>query len=111
MKVKILGAEKSHLTPIFAIFLYELPINKDVSNNQFQMVWSYDRLGNMIDHSYSTEVIEDIDHSSAKYRGREKESIRFKPGEIVEIYEFQDPCLSGSAKNCISHTKNMSQKR
>lgn len=93
MKVKMLGAEKSHLTPIFAIYLYELPINKDVSNNQFQRVWSYDRFGNMIDHSYSTEVIEDIDHSSAKYRGREKDSIRFKPGEIVEIYDRENEAI------------------
>lgn len=86
MNVKMLGAENSHLTPIFAIYLYEKPINKNVSNDQFQMVWSYDRFGNLIDHSYATEVMEDIDHPSAKFRGREKESIRFKPGEIVEIY-------------------------
>lgn len=87
MKVKQIGTTNSHNTPVFVIYLYELPLNRDVADDQFQRVWSYDRFGCLMSHSYATEVIDDIDHPSAKYRGRDKEAIRFKPGEIVEAYD------------------------
>ena len=87
MKVKQIGTSHSYNTRIYAMYIYELPINKDVANDQFQRVWSYDRFGCLISHSYATEVIDDIEHPSAKYRGRDKEAIRFKPGEIVEVYD------------------------
>ena len=87
MKVKQIGTSHSYNTRIYAMYIYELPINKDVSNDQFQRVWSYDRFGCLISHSYATEVIDDIEHPSAKYRGREKEAIRFIPGDIVEVYD------------------------
>lgn len=87
MKVKQIGISNSYNTRIYAIYMYELPINKDVSSNQFQRVWSYDRFGSLVSRSYATEVIDDIDHPSAKYRGRDKEAIRFKPGDIVEVYD------------------------
>lgn len=86
MEVKRIGASNTYNTPIFVVYIYELPVNRDVANDQFQRVWSYDRFGCLISSSYATEVIDDIDHQSAKYRGRNKESIRFKPGEIVEVY-------------------------
>ena len=87
MKVKQIGTLNSHTTRIYAMYIYELPINKDVSYDQFQRVWSYDRFGCLVSHSYATEVIDDIEHPSAKYRGRDKEAIRFKPGDIVEVYD------------------------
>ena len=89
IKVKQIGIFNSYNIHIYAIYMYELPINKDVSSDQFQRVWSYDRFGSLISHSYATEVIDDIVHPSAKYRGRDKEAIRFKPGDIVEVYDRQ----------------------
>lgn len=93
MKVKQIGTANSHNTSVFAIYLYELPIGKDVVNNQFQRVWSYNRFGCLISQSYATEVIDDIDHPSAKYKGRGKESIECKPGEIVEVYDRKNGCI------------------
>ncbi|MDE7441532.1 MAG: hypothetical protein K2M69_05135 [Muribaculaceae bacterium] len=87
MKVTQIGTSNSYNTRIYAMYIYELPINKDVSSDQFQRVWSYDRFGRPVSHSYATEVIDDIEHPSAKYRGRDKEAIRFKPGDIVEVYD------------------------
>ena len=86
MKVKQIGILNSNTTSIYAMYIYELPINKDVSSDQFQRVWSYDRFGSLVSQSYATEVIDDIEHPSAKYRGRDKEAIRFRLGEIVELY-------------------------
>ena len=43
IKVKQIGIFNSYNTDIYAIYMYELPINKDVSSDQFQRVWSYDR--------------------------------------------------------------------
>lgn len=94
MKVKQIGSANSHNTSIFAIYLYELPRNKDVANDQFQRVWSYDRFGCLICLSYATEVIDDIDHPSAKYKGRGKESIEFEPGEIVEVYDRKNGVIA-----------------
>lgn len=70
---------------LYAVYLYEIPLEKDTSNNQYQKVWVYDRLGNLIDQSYSTEIIDDLEHPSAKFRGRERSIIKFKPGDIVEV--------------------------
>ena len=89
MKVKQIGTSNFYNTRIYAIYIYELPIHKDVSSDQFQRVWSYDRFGCLVSHSYATEVIDDIEHPSAIYRGRDKEAIRFKPGDIVEVYDRQ----------------------
>ena len=89
MKVKQIGTSNSYNTRIYAMYIYELPINKDVSSDQFQRVWSYDRFGSLVSRSCATEVIDDIEHPSAIYRGRDKEAIRFKPGDIVEVYDRQ----------------------
>lgn len=96
MKVKQIGIANSHNTSVYAIYLYELPGDKDVANDQFQRVWSYDRFGCLISQSYATEVIDDIDHASAKYKGRGKESIEFKPGEILFLLDSEKlGCVSG----------------
>ena len=87
MKVKQIGTSNSYNTRIYAMYIYGLPINKDVSSDQFQRVWSYDRFGSLVSRSCATEVIDDIEHPSAKYRGRDKEAIRFKPGDIVAVYD------------------------
>lgn len=72
---------------LYAIYIYQLPINIDVSYNQYQRLWVYDREGNLSAHSICSALIEDLDTSSAKFRGRDAESIHFNVGDIVEVYD------------------------
>ena len=114
-KVTQIGTSNSYNTRIYAMFIYELPINKDVSSDQFQRIWSSDRFGSLVSHSYATEVIDDIEHPSAKYRGRDKEAIRFKPGEIVKVYDREHEIVASgivaktplSIKECWKKLKQM----
>lgn len=72
---------------LYALYIYQLPVNKDVSNNLYQRLWVYNRNGNLNAQSMSTTLIEDLDTSAAKFRGRGADSILFKPGDIVEVYD------------------------
>ena len=75
---------------LYALYIYQLPVNKDVSDNLYQRLWVYDRNGNLNAKSMSTTLIEDLDTSAAKFRGRSAESIRFRPGDIVEVYDREN---------------------
>ena len=72
---------------LFAIYVYELPFNKDVENNLYQRLWVYDNRGKIISQSVCSALVEDIDQSCAKFRGRSPRQIFFQPGDIVEIYD------------------------
>ncbi|MCH5214354.1 MAG: hypothetical protein J1E97_04110 [Muribaculaceae bacterium] len=72
---------------LFAIYVYELPFNKDVENNLYQRLWVYDNRGDLISQSVCSALVEDIDQSCAKFRGRSPRQIFFQPGDIVEIYD------------------------
>lgn len=72
---------------LYALYIYQCPVNKDVSNNLYQRLWVYDRKGNLNAQSMCSTLIEDLDKSFAKFRGRSAESIRFKPGDIVEVFD------------------------
>ena len=72
---------------LFAIYVYELPFSKDVENNLYQRLWVYDNRGNLISQSVCSALVEDIDQSCAKFRGRSPRQISFQPGDIVEIYD------------------------
>lgn len=71
---------------LYAIYLYELPYNTDISNDLYSRLWVYDRDGKIVSQSCCSNLIEDLDNSCAKFRGRDKESISFKRGDIVEVY-------------------------
>lgn len=72
---------------LYALYVYQLPLNKDVSDHLYQRLWVYDRQGNLNAQSLCSTLIEDLDTSFAKFRGRSAESIRFKPGDIVEVLD------------------------
>ena len=72
---------------LYALYIYELPINCDISCDQYQRLWVYDRTGNLNAQSVCAAMIKELDHTSARFRGRYAESIRFKPGDIVEVYD------------------------
>ena len=71
---------------LYAVYIYQHPTGKDISNDRYQRLWVYDRLGNLNGQSLCSTIVEDLDHPSAKFRGHEASSIRFKQGEIIEVY-------------------------
>lgn len=86
MLKRVVGKEMFN-KDLFAIYVYELPFNKDVENNLYQRLWVYDNRGNLISQSVCSALVEDIDQSCAKFRGRLPRHIIFQPGDIVEIYD------------------------
>ena len=53
----------------------------------------YDNTGNLIDHTWCSSMERDFDTEYGKFRGRPAESIRFKAGDIVEIYDERNSCV------------------
>lgn len=80
---------------LYALYIYQLPVNTDVSDNLYQRLWVYDRNGNLNAQSMCTTLIEELDTSSAKFRGRDSESIHFKPGDVQS--PMQSPTFSQAA--------------
>ena len=100
-KMRQLITKQETNSPLYAVYIYELPTDKDISPEQFQRVWVYDRHGNLNGQSFATEIVDDINHPSAKFRGRESRSIRFKPGDIVEVYNTEyHYCKHGIVVKC-----------
>ena len=79
---------------LYAVYIYQLPIGKDISGNLYQRLWVYNHKGQMNGQSHCTAMLEDLDHPSSKFRGHEAYSIRFKPGDIVEIYDRENSIVS-----------------
>lgn len=86
-KLKEVIGDKELKERLYAVYTYQLPFGKDISNDLYQRLWVYDRLGNLNGQSCCTSIIEDLAHISAKFRGHEAKSIRFNPGDIVEVYD------------------------
>lgn len=74
---------------LYAVYVYELPFNKDIENDLYRKLWVYDKLGNLISQSVCSALVEDLDSHHAKFRGRSSEQIAFEPGDIVEIYNHK----------------------
>lgn len=72
---------------LYALYIYELPLNCDVSSGQYRQLWVYERNGNLNARSMCSTLLEDLDCQCAKFRGHDFSSIRFKPGNIVEVYD------------------------
>lgn len=72
---------------LYALYVYELPINEDVLFNQYQRLWVYDRKGDLNTQSVCETILHELHFSSAKFRGRDPDSIRFKQGDVVDVYD------------------------
>lgn len=72
---------------MYALYVYQLPIHRDVSCGLYQRLWTYDRSGNLNAQTVCTALTEETCHPSSSFRGRDAGSIRFKPGDIVEAYD------------------------
>lgn len=93
-KLKQIVEEEELKDKLYSVYIYQLPIGKDISNDLYQCLWAYDRLGNLNGLSHCTTILEDLNHSSAKFRGHEAYSIRLKPGAIVEVYDRESGIVS-----------------
>lgn len=49
--------------------------------------WVFDYDGNLLEQSVCSSLMEDLDKPEGLFRGRPKDSIRFKPGDIVEVHD------------------------
>ena len=93
-KLKQIIEDEELKDKLYAVYIYQLPIGKDISNDLYQRLWVYDRLGNLNGLSHCTTILEDLNHPSAKFRGHEAYSIRLKPGDIVEVYDRESDIVS-----------------
>ena len=69
---------------LYALYVYELPYNADISDNQYRRLWVYDRHGRLVSQSACSTVIEDLNTPFAKFIGRDD---AFSPGDVVEVHD------------------------
>lgn len=74
---------------LYAIYVFELPFNKDIENDLYRKLWVYDNTGQLISQSVCSALIEDLNISCSKFRCRSAEQISYHPGDIVEIYNHK----------------------
>lgn len=76
--------------PIYSIHIYELPFGKDVISDLCKREWVFDCEGNLLEQSVCSSLMEDLDKPEGHFWGRPKDSIRFKPGDIVEVHDKEN---------------------
>ena len=81
---------KDDYRPIYCIHIYEFPFGKDVISDLCKREWVFDCKGNLLEQSVCSSLMEDLDKPEGHFRGRQKDSIRFKPGEIVEVHDKEN---------------------
>lgn len=69
---------------LYALYVYELPYDTEISDSLYRRLWVYDRSGQLVYQSYCSTLIEDLNTPIAKFRGRDES---FKPGDMVEVYD------------------------
>lgn len=72
---------------LYALYVYRFPVNKDIADDSYLQLWVYDRHGNLNGKSMCSRLKSEMDNITFRFRGHEAESIRFKPGDIVEVYD------------------------
>ncbi len=81
---------KGDYRPIYCIHVYELPFGKDVISDLCKREWVFDCKGNLLEQSVCSTLMEDLDKPEGHFWGRPKNSIRFKPGDIVEVHDKEN---------------------
>lgn len=76
--------------PIYCIYIYELPFGKDVISDLCKREWVFDGEGKLLEQSVCSSLMEDLDKPEGHFWGRPKDSIRFKPGDIVEVHDKEN---------------------
>lgn len=70
--------------------VYELPFGRDVISDCCKREWIFDANGALIEQSVCSSLIEDLDKTEGRFWGRTQSSIRFKPGDIVEVLDREN---------------------
>lgn len=81
---------KEDYRPLYCIRIYELPFGKDVVNDLCKREWVFDSELNLVNQSACSSLLEDLDKPEGHFWGRTKESIRFRPGDIVEVHDREN---------------------
>lgn len=81
---------KDDYRPVYCILIYELPFGKDVVNGLYKREWVFDSKCNLVNQSACSSLIEDLDKPEGHFWGRLMESIRFRPGDIVEAHNREN---------------------
>lgn len=77
-------------SPVYCIHIYELPFGKDVIYTCCKREWVFDSKGALIEQSVCSSLTEDLDKREGHFWGRPKDSIKFKPGDIVEVHDIDN---------------------
>lgn len=81
---------------IYCFHVKEYPVDtRDTMGcNNYGVSWRlYDSAGKLMDHTWCSSMERDFDTELGKFRGRPDDSIRFKSGDIVEIYDERNNCV------------------
>lgn len=81
---------KNNENPIHSIRIYELPFGKNVNHTCCKREWVFDSDGTLKEQSVCSLLTEDLDTPEGHFWGRPKDSIRFKPGDIVEVLDMDN---------------------
>lgn len=78
----------------FHIKEYPLDVIDETGCHNYGVSWRlYDSQGNLMDHTWSSSMGRDFDTDFGRFRGRSDDSIRFKAGDIVEVYDDYNKCV------------------
>lgn len=81
---------------IYCFHTKEYPVNVSDSMGcyNYGITWRlYDSAGKLMDHTWCSSMERDLGTEFGKFRGRTDESIRFKAGDIVEVYDWRKKCV------------------
>ena len=81
---------KDDYRPIYCIHIYELPFGKDVISDLCKREWVFNCKGNLLEQSVCSSLMEDLDKPEGHFWGRPKDSIKFNPGDIVEVHDKEN---------------------
>lgn len=81
---------KDDYRPVYCIRIYELPFGKGIVNGLCKRQWVFDSKYSLVNQSVCSSLIEDLDKPEGHFWGRPKESIHFRPGDIVEVHDREN---------------------
>lgn len=78
----------------FHIKEHPLDVFDEVWCYNYGISWRlYDSEGKLMDHTWCSSMHRDFDTDYGRFRGRSEDSIRFKAGDIVEVYDQYHKCV------------------
>lgn len=90
------AAKQSAENDIYCFHVKEYPVDAfdRMGFYNYGVAWRlYDNAGNLMDHTWCSSMERDFHTEFGKFRGRPDESIRFKAGDIVEVYDASEKCI------------------